>query len=241
MDGGPNTKACLALGRKLAEYVEPYDLPGNWMAHHLAELITAAEDEEVTTVEQRLQIVDTILKLWMNRRSLPGLFPGYDFEKIFAALERLGDERPRRFARLPLDTEEPTEGEATQLSLVATAADLERLVRETVITLMVVAHNEALESAAEWVGASSALNTEFEGELSSVSARIHRQLREYQGLAAEEDPDSAIADPEGSPTPDELDDQLSDYNHARRLREMADLLMKIASSLYPEPPTPASG
>jgi hypothetical protein len=210
------------------------------MAHHLAELITAAEDETVTTVEQRLQIVDAILNLWMNRRSLPGKFPGYEFEKIFAALDRLGDERPWRYARLHLDTEEFPDPETTQPSLVATAADLERIVRETVITLMVVAHNEAAESASEWVEASSAINIELEGELASVSTRIHRQLREYQGLKAEEDSDPADGEPEGSPTPVELDDQLSDYNHARRLREMADLLEKVASALYPEPSTSTS-
>jgi hypothetical protein len=207
------------------------------MAHHLAELITAAEDETTTTVEQRIQIVDTILKLWMNRRSLPGRFPGYEFERIFAALDRLGDERPWKFAGLHLDTGELPDPETTQLPLVATAADLERMLRETVITLLVVAHNEAVQGASEWLEASSAINTEFDGELASVSTRIRRRLREYQGLPADEDFDPADAEPEGSPTAAELDDQLSDYNHARRLRAMADLLSKVASALYPETST----
>lgn len=240
MGGGPNTDACLALGRKLAEYVEPHDLAGNWMAHHLAELIMAAEDEATTTVEQRIQIVDTILKLWMNRRSLPGKFPGYEFERIFAALDTLGDERPWRYARLHTHNEALPDPETTQLPLVATAADLERMVRETVITLMLVAHNQALETASEWVEASSAINTEFEGELASATTKIRRRLREYQGLGADEDSDPADDEPEGSPTPVEVDDQGSNYNHARRLREMADLLNKVASALFPETSTSTS-
>lgn len=210
------------------------------MAHHLAELITAAEDETTTTLEQHIQIVDTILKLWMNRRSLPGKFPGYEFERIFAALDRLGDERPWRFARLHLDTEELPDPETTQLPLVATAAELERMVRETVITLMLVAHNEALQGASEWVEASSAINTEIEGELASVSNRIRRRLREYQGLP-DEDFDPIDDEREGVPTQAEVDDQLSDYNHSRRLREMADLLNKVAEALYPDTSTSTVG
>lgn len=211
------------------------------MAHHLAELITAAEDETTTTVEQRIQIVDTILKLWMKRRSLPGKFPGYEFERVFAALDRLGDERPWRFARLHLDTEELPDPETTEPPLVATAADLERIVRETVITLMVVAHNEALQGASEWVEASSALNTDIEGELASVSSRIRCRLREYQGLPADDDFDPNDDELEGSPTPAELDDQLSDYNHSRRLRNMADLLNRVADALYPDTSTSTTG
>lgn len=211
------------------------------MAHHLAELITAAEDETTTTVEQRIQIVETILKLWMNRRSLPGKFPGYEFERIFAALDRLGDERPWGFSRLHLDTAELPDPETTQLPLVATAADLERMVRETVITLMIVAHNEALQSASEWVEASGAINTELEGELASASTRISTRLREYQGLHVHEDFDPSGDEPGDSPTAAELEDQLSDYNHARRIRAMADLLNTVAAALYPDTSTSTTG
>ena len=239
-DGGPNTDACLTLGRKLAEYVEPHDLAGSWMAHHLAKLIMATEDETATTVEQRIEIVDTILKLWMNRRSLPGKFPGDEFERIFTALDGLGDKRPWRYARLHVEDEALPDPETTQLPLVVTAADLERLVRETVRTLILVAHDQALEAASEWVEASSAINAEFEGELASVTTQIRHRLREYQGLGTDEDSDPADDETEGAPTPVEVDDQRSDYNHARRLREMADLLNNVASALYPEMPASTS-
>lgn len=227
MDGGLNTDACLALGRRLVEQVEPYDLAGQWMAHHLAELVTAAEDETATTLDQRIQIVETVLRLWMNRRSLPGKVPGYDLDRVFAALDRLGDERPWRYVRLPFDPDP----HVRQLPLVAAAAELERLVRGSVITLILLAHNEARESASEWLEASNALNADIEGELASVSRRIDRQLRLYRSATPDEDGDTADAEPDGSLRPTEEDDQLSDTNHARRLREMADLLNTIAAAL----------
>lgn len=49
------------------------ELPARWMAHHLAELITtakAAEGEEKQRAEDRAS--ELILKLWANRRGLPG-------------------------------------------------------------------------------------------------------------------------------------------------------------------------
>lgn len=49
------------------------ELPARWMAHHLAELITTAktaEGEEKQRAEDRAS--ELILKLWANRRGLPG-------------------------------------------------------------------------------------------------------------------------------------------------------------------------
>jgi hypothetical protein len=46
----------------LAAHFEDHDTVGQWMAHHLAEMVVAAKDDASTTVEQRQQIVETILK-----------------------------------------------------------------------------------------------------------------------------------------------------------------------------------
>ena len=54
---GTNTEAVLQLGRRLATHLEAHDIAGHWMATHLAQLITAAESEQVT-LEQRITIVD---------------------------------------------------------------------------------------------------------------------------------------------------------------------------------------
>lgn len=84
------------------------------------------------------------------------------------------------------------------------------MVRETVITLMIVAHDEALQSASEW-----------------ANIRVYRRTRTSVPPTTQ---------PEGSPSPVEVGDQLSDYNHARGLRAMADLVNKVASALSPETP-----
>lgn len=53
-------------------------------------------------------------------------------------------------------------------------------------------------------------------------------------LLTDEGSDPAAEETEGAPTSVEVEDQRSDYNHARRLGEMADLSDNIASTLYPE-------
>lgn len=209
----------------LAEHVEPHDLTGQWMAYHLAELVTAAEDEAATTVDQRIQIVETILRLWRNRGILPGEVPGYELEAVFAALDRLGDDRPWRYVRLPVDPD----AAVAQQPLAATAANLERLVRHTVVTLILLAYREAQLSAAEWLEASKALNVDS-GDLWSVSKEIDRRLRRLTSLSPNlgwHTEDDATA----SSRKQSDDDQLSDHSHSRRLREMAVLLNQIAAAL----------
>ncbi|MGH3717426.1 MAG: hypothetical protein ACRDRI_01020 [Pseudonocardiaceae bacterium] len=78
----------------LAAHFEDHDTVGQWMAHHLAELVVAAQDEATTTVEQRQQIVETILKVWTHRRYYPGRAPLEEFSSVFLALDRLGDSSP---------------------------------------------------------------------------------------------------------------------------------------------------
>lgn len=65
----------LVLGHHLASelgFADSCDTLGKWMAHHLAELMTLAEDEkeaEKKAVYQH-QAVELILKIWVHRSSL---------------------------------------------------------------------------------------------------------------------------------------------------------------------------
>ena len=85
----------LELGRYLVHELE-FDHAGNtlgrWMAHHLAELIHAAENAE--TPEDRLraqaQATETILKIWEYRTALPGrAYPLAPYQDILQVLNRL--------------------------------------------------------------------------------------------------------------------------------------------------------
>jgi hypothetical protein len=223
----------------LAEHVEPHDVTGQWMSHHLAELIEAAKDEAKTTPEQRIQIVETILKLWMARRAFPGHVPGGEFDTVFAALDRLADDSPWAFSRLSKFTKELPEPESTDLPLIATAADLDRLARESVITLIALAFEGAFEANGQWIDAGEALQANLENELSSVVTRIQRRLDTLQAFS-EDDPFEPSVDQEPTPettavTPskEERENPMSNYNHARRLRKMSELLDKIANALHP--------
>ena len=67
----------------LAAAYEDHELTRHWMAHHLAALVTAAESDRDITVEQRTEIVDTILKVWATRRSFPGEVPAVELDMVF--------------------------------------------------------------------------------------------------------------------------------------------------------------
>ena len=130
-DTGTNIDRVLDLGRMLAAHLENHDTTGHWVAHHLAELVVAAEDESITTVEQRLQIVQTVLKVWARRRDLPGRSPLEEFSGVLAGLDRLGDRTSWRFLRLVEMVAGLPEPSTSGLPLVETAAELERLARRT--------------------------------------------------------------------------------------------------------------
>lgn len=63
------------LGRAIAQQLENDkrgELPSRWMAHHLAELMDLAENVEGEVRQTlKMQAADLIIKLWVNRRSLP--------------------------------------------------------------------------------------------------------------------------------------------------------------------------
>ena len=90
-DTGSNIDDVLKLGRMLVAHFEDHDTIGQWMAHHLAQLIVAAQDDAPTTVEQRIQIVETILKVWGKRRYYPAGAPLEEYADVLTALDLLGN------------------------------------------------------------------------------------------------------------------------------------------------------
>lgn len=222
----------------LATQTADHDTTGQWMSHHLAELIVAAEDDATTTVEQRLEIVDTILRVWAHRRSFPRPAPLEDFSRIFSALDRLGDETPWRFLRLFEMDAEPPNPTASGHQLAETAADLERLARETVLHLLWRAAQSATESNQEWLDVAQRIQSDVETDVTDALSR-HRRSVALRRLAASTagPPDSAephaVASTEQPVDEDEgsHESPFSDVSHARLLRDMARLLETIADDL----------
>jgi len=259
----------------LAAHLEDHNTVGQWMAHHLAELIVAAQDDATTTVEQRQQIVETILEVWTHRRYYPGRAPLEEFSSVFLALDRLGDSSPWKFSRLfNADTEMP-DPSTSGLPLVATAAELERLTRETLLRLIWLAAQHAKEKNQEWLEAADKVASNVESEVTTTLRRLRRRSARRRLRVVEGDPrdvteiatetpaegadakaedaaecltEGAAADDivesgvdDGGEDPfdnedDDVSDPLSDINHVKRLREMADLLNKVADALtVPDP------
>lgn len=84
----------LALGQVIVEQLELADrglVLDRWLAHHLAELIVAAQTGAgPAKVEAEQRAVDLIMKLWLHRRALPEpVDPLGGYRKAITVLERL--------------------------------------------------------------------------------------------------------------------------------------------------------
>jgi hypothetical protein len=83
-------------------YEDQRDTLGRWMAHHLAELIDKAENGATATerLRARKNAMETTLKIWERRASLPGnAYPLAPYKDILKVLDRLrpGDNPFRYF------------------------------------------------------------------------------------------------------------------------------------------------
>lgn len=177
----------------LAAHFEDYDTVGQWMAHHLAELAVAAENTSTTTVEQRKQIVEIILKVWSHRQYFPNGAPLSEFSSVFAALDRLGDDRPWKFSRIFDADTEPPDPTASGLPLVTTAAELESLTRKTLLRLIVLAAQDAEEANPEWIEAADKVATNLESEVSTSLVRLQRQAMTRRRLRPDNSPKDSSA------------------------------------------------
>ncbi|RAL31639.1 hypothetical protein CVN56_26065 [Rhodococcus sp. AQ5-07] len=248
----------------LVTHFEDHDTVGQWMAHHLAQLIVAAQDDTSTTVEQRLRIVETILAVWAKRRSYPARRPLEEYTNVFEALDRLGDDNPWKFSRLFNSETEVPEASALGLPLVVTAINLERLTRQTLLRLIWIEAQKAKEEHEDWLKVADKVASNIESDVTAIIRRRLRKVERQQRLrATKENPPDTSEMPDGNPDDaleegpvltedfetvdimdsepahdddlfdedDDDDDPLSDSNHAKHLRAMADLLNKIADEL----------
>lgn len=206
--------------------MDDHDLLGRWMAHHLAELVSVARQR--ATPEQHLQIVDIILRLWSHRRYLP--IPTLkEFEPVLAALTRLGDDRPWAFSQLGFG--ERLSLQALDDHLLSDALDLERVTRQTILRLLLLATRRAVVDNNELLQ----LADEIEETLETRASRSLRRLRSLldpKAEIAEIDADADdILDWEVADDDSVTVEQMSSQSHAEHLRDMAARLIAIADKL----------
>jgi hypothetical protein len=191
----------------LAAHFDDHDIIGQWMAYHLAELVRGAQDESTTSIEQRKQIIEIILDIWSHRSHYPRPAPLEQFDSILAALDRLGDDSPWRFSRLFGLTTKIPELSTCGLPLVTTAAELERLVRETLLGLIWLAAQEAKDKDEEWLEVADKVATNLESDVITALERLQRRVARRHAVAADHSVVNAIvppvedADNDGEPEP----------------------------------------
>lgn len=103
MNNSPHSEAVIDLGKKILAQFNKLDggeILTSWMSHHLASLITRAENERNGPAKELAQqaCADGILKLWSHRNSLPrGLRPFQSAEKALQTLIRLSPDASQNF------------------------------------------------------------------------------------------------------------------------------------------------
>jgi hypothetical protein len=97
----------LELGQHLVRELnldDSVDTLGRWIAHHIAELISAAE--KATSKKDRLaaqkRAMEAILRIWEHRESLPGYaYPLARYDEILSVMDHLRpDNNPFRFNQI---------------------------------------------------------------------------------------------------------------------------------------------
>jgi hypothetical protein len=97
-------KDVLALGKYLErelKLADSVDTLGRWMSHHLADLIHKAENGKTSAERTKAQnqAVETILKIWEHRKSLPrNAYPLAGYADLLKVVDRMRfDNDPYRY------------------------------------------------------------------------------------------------------------------------------------------------
>lgn len=236
---GANPDDILALGRLLAADLQTHDLRGHWMATHLAQLITAADGPDVST-EQRTAIIKLTLKVWRRRHTFPGGGPLADFAPVLSALERLDDDSPFGFVRpfqYDIDTSTFTD---PSLAHITMALNLERVVLDSVRTLLWLQVQQAAKDKSDWLDTAQKVGDAIEVEvLQRLRSQVRRRREAVWQTSQDEPADIAEGDSTNPADSADLEAQTL-AAHAGDLRRMAQRLLEVADHLTPDTPHPAS-
>jgi hypothetical protein len=183
----------LGLGRALVEELglDPgVDTLSRWMAHHIAELIKAAET--ASTEERSVKLAkcaDTILKLWEHRHHFPkGRCPFEDWEPFLRALKSLDpcDDTPRYFRPVWSEVDE-NEQHTEAGKWLKLARYLDSSAKILIRYCLTQAAQSALDKSRSWVALAETAGLERD-----VDLQIIRLIANESDLANTTEADSAI-------------------------------------------------
>lgn len=148
----------LSLGRKLvaALKADDDDLLSNWMAHHIAELITDCDTADPTTSSvAKERCATAILELWAHRASLTGASkPFQDLAPIIDTLRLLNPEGEHLFYRRMFPSAECSTSEEAMRWLTF-SKNCDAIARMLIGVGIDKAAEHAGEAASEWADVAS--------------------------------------------------------------------------------------
>lgn len=156
MESLDRSKAVIELGKRIvAGLMLGDDVTAQWMAHLVAEKISAAEDASETVRDSAVaECVDVILKLWAHRYTLPPYMrPLRELDPLLRTLNSLGvneADELRFFARPP--TSEELEGASEdEKELFEFAIGIDRAARELIRYALSVAAERSVNVVNPWL------------------------------------------------------------------------------------------
>jgi len=174
MESLDRSKAVIELGKRIVAGLKlDNDVTAQWMAHLVAEKISAAEQASDTARDAALaECVDFILKLWAHRYTLPPYMrPLRELDPLLRTLNSLGvneADELRFFSRRP-SSEELEGATEDEKKLFEFAIGIDHVARELIRHALSVAAERSVDLVKPW------LEEAFKGNLdATVELRIAR-------------------------------------------------------------------
>ena len=172
MESLDRSKAVIELGKRIVAGLKlGDDVTAQWMAHLVAEKISAAEHASGTARDAAAaECVDVVLKLWAHRYTLPPYMrPLRELDPLLRTLNSLGvnEEVELRFFARPPSSEELGGATQDEKKLFEFAIGIDRAARELIRYALSAAAERSVDVVRPW------LEEAFKGSLeASVELRI---------------------------------------------------------------------
>ena len=194
MESLDRSKAVIELGKRIVAGLElGKDVTAQWMAHLIAEKISAAEHGAETARDAAAaECVDVILKLWAHRYTLPPYMrPLRELDPMLRTLNSLGvnEADELRFFSRPPSSEELEGATEDEKKLFEFAIGIDRVARELIRHAVSVAAERSVEVVKPW------LEDAFKGSLeATVELQISRFVAEGMLKGQEKAKQQAVLD-----------------------------------------------
>lgn len=178
MESLDRSKAVIELGKKIVAGLKMgNDVTAQWMAHLVAEKISAAEQASETARDTAVaECVDVIQKLWAHRYTLPPYMrPLRELDPLLRTLNSLGvnEADELRFFSRPPSSEELEGATEDEKTLFGLAIGIDHVARELIRHALSAAAERSVNVVKPW------LEEAFKGSLdANVELRISRFVAE---------------------------------------------------------------